>query len=315
MVHLHRHPRGFTLIELLVVIAIIAILAALLLPALAAAKRRAQQIQCISNQKQLALAANMYANDYGRYIQPSAANTPLGKGGEWMGALIDYFSRTTNFLLCPTAPDPLPPTPAPTTVGAVSMGSAPSGANVYTGTADHCYERALDSTSTWKWDGVLCSYAYNGWMYTDNNGAGQGDGPAIESTAGVTDPAWYYGNESSVEQPVVTPYCVDGYWCDAWPAEKDNPPLNLYAGNFATLGNSHVSEIGRFAMQRHGGVNPTAASRNYSTSWVLYPPKGTMMIALADGHVEMTTLVNLYSYRWHRAWNPALVILGSQFPR
>jgi prepilin-type N-terminal cleavage/methylation domain-containing protein/prepilin-type processing-associated H-X9-DG protein len=55
--------RGFTLIELLVVIAIIAILAALLLPALAAAKKRATQAACLSNQKQLALAWMMYASD------------------------------------------------------------------------------------------------------------------------------------------------------------------------------------------------------------------------------------------------------------
>jgi len=59
---------SFTLIELLVVIAIIAILAALLLPALRQARERAEIVACQSHQRQLAIAALVYADDWGGWL-------------------------------------------------------------------------------------------------------------------------------------------------------------------------------------------------------------------------------------------------------
>jgi prepilin-type N-terminal cleavage/methylation domain-containing protein/prepilin-type processing-associated H-X9-DG protein len=67
--------RGFTLIELLVVIAIIAILAAILVPVFAKAREKARQASCLSNHKQLSLAAMMYVQDYDEIMFPRCTGT------------------------------------------------------------------------------------------------------------------------------------------------------------------------------------------------------------------------------------------------
>lgn len=67
--------RGFTLIELLVVIAIIAILAAILFPVFAKAREKARQTKCISNQRQIVTALQIWTQENDEKMPPADGTT------------------------------------------------------------------------------------------------------------------------------------------------------------------------------------------------------------------------------------------------
>lgn len=75
---------AFTLIELLVVIAIIAILAAILLPALAAAKKKSQQTYCLNSLKQLGLGSVLYVGDYNDTMPADASHGAGWHPEDWI---------------------------------------------------------------------------------------------------------------------------------------------------------------------------------------------------------------------------------------
>jgi prepilin-type N-terminal cleavage/methylation domain-containing protein/prepilin-type processing-associated H-X9-DG protein len=258
-------PAAFTLIELLVVIAIIAILAAMLLPALASAKRKAQELKCKSNLKQMDIALFMYLSDYGTIGRDAAT-------GDWIPTLGSVQSSVLNCGYCPMAP-----------------------------TNNANFSALADGDAVTPWVGAAnvptnsSSYFLNGWIYTAD--------PAVTGFVGSqtsVGAGGLFNKQDNIKHTSETVMFADGVWEDGWPdggtagLAGDAPTGNLYTGLGHKAGKGQHME--RIEIARHG-IGGTHAPTAASTS---SPFPGGVNIALADGHVEFAKLDTLWSaYYWH----------------
>ncbi|MEM9418605.1 MAG: prepilin-type N-terminal cleavage/methylation domain-containing protein [Planctomycetota bacterium] len=92
-----RHTKAFTLIELLVVISIIALLIGILLPALGAARSAARDMACLSNQRQISIGFNTYANENNLFLPPAFDNSSFSPNtSDWTTLISAFISANTS---------------------------------------------------------------------------------------------------------------------------------------------------------------------------------------------------------------------------
>jgi prepilin-type processing-associated H-X9-DG protein len=233
--------------------------------------QKVKRLQCLANVKQLANAQLMYAADNRGKFCPSYLdyNSTAFKNA-WMGALVDYHGRTNGVWLCPSATNPP--------------------AHFYKGTADApwSYTDNMSDTVTHG------SYAINGYL-----GLGRNYEQTKDGTFKVRN---VFHEQSAVKQPALTPAFCDAIYWNCRLEETDLPPRNLYQpeGIVSTAGSLKI--LTQF-VARHGEFPASDAPREVTSKFL----PGAINVAFVDGHAETAQLENLWTFYWHKNWNPRKV--------
>jgi prepilin-type N-terminal cleavage/methylation domain-containing protein/prepilin-type processing-associated H-X9-DG protein len=205
LLQIHRANRqaGFTLLELLVVLAIILILAALLTSGLVSARQKARDLQCLSNERHLAMSYKSMRSDNSDFKLKAWKVENLGVGKEW---LCPYASKTNE-----NAKSIQPPFPC---AGRV--------------------DRAWWYFYTRSKRRPMGSYGINSWMrsekFTHRDEFGNGHNNDF-----------LFRNESEITDPVRTPFFFDCIDPGALVETSEEPPPDPVNGGKRNLGMDSIA--------------------------------------------------------------------------
>jgi prepilin-type N-terminal cleavage/methylation domain-containing protein/prepilin-type processing-associated H-X9-DG protein len=241
---------GFTLIELLVVIAIIAILAAMLLPALANAKAKALQTQCLNNAKQLTLGMQLYVVDSADvYAGAASANTYGPHLEDWIYWRSGAFTPTVNGVFMTLEKSPL-----------IRILGTQTSTNIFRCPADKIDKDRIALAQAG--DGPYY-YSYEFTSYNINNNLNPGFTTIIDLTGKA-----YYFKTANVRNPATKVMCVE-------------PVAALTPNDAPSFDTTWVVQSGRW--------EPFNAAQTAVQNYLTVRHNKRSDAGFADGHVEKIT--------------------------
>jgi prepilin-type processing-associated H-X9-DG protein len=232
----------------------------------------AHQTQCRDNLRQLATAQLMYTADHqGRFCPSYQDYDSMSFTSVWMGAMAAYHGRPDGVWLCSSTTNP------------------PS--NYYRGSAEAPWTFTDPATGKT----TLGSYAINSSL-----GLGRNFKPSREANF---KPKNVFHQQSAVRIPERTPIFVDAVYWNCSLEETDAPSRNLYEPLDSVVTAGTYKRVLTQFIARHGDFAPAQAPRELESNEL----PGAINLAFADGHIENVALGKLWTFHWHKYWDPAKV--------